>query len=150
MEDRVAYIGIDPGKSGGIAVVFHDAPFSPEAYKMPDTEAGVAELIQEISGFHKPVVYLEKVHAMPRQGVSSTFTFGMGYGFLRGVLVTAKIRFEDVTPQKWQKKLGCLSKGNKNVTKQKAQQLFPDIKVTHAIADAMLIAEYARRTEQGL
>ena len=53
--------------------------------------------------------------------------------------------FEEVAPQVWQKVLGCLSRGDKNVTKAKAQQLFPAIKVTHAIADALLLAEYARR-----
>jgi len=36
--------------------------------------------------------------------------------------------------------------GDKNVSKRRAQELFPEIKITHAIADALLIAEYARRT----
>jgi len=40
--------------------------------------------------------------------------------------------------------LGCLSKGDKNVTKAKAQEQFPNIKVTHATADALLIALYGR------
>jgi len=31
------------------------------------------------------------------------------------------------------------------VSKRKAQELFPAIKITHAIADALLIAEYGRR-----
>jgi crossover junction endodeoxyribonuclease RuvC len=83
---------------------------------------------------------------MPKQGVSSTFKFGVNYGFLRGMLTAHKIPFEEVTPQKWQKAMGCLSKGNKNVTKAKAQQLFPNLKITHKVADALLIAEYCRRT----
>jgi hypothetical protein len=37
-----------------------------------------------------------------------------------------------------------MTKGNKNITKQKAQELFPGIKVTHAIADALLIATYGK------
>ena len=46
---------------------------------------------------------------------------------------------------RWQKYLGCLTKGDKNVSKAKAQELFPDLKITHAIADSLLIAEYGRR-----
>ncbi len=38
-----------------------------------------------------------------------------------------------------------LTKGDKNVSKRRAQELFPALKVTHAIADALLIAEFARR-----
>jgi Holliday junction resolvasome RuvABC endonuclease subunit len=82
---------------------------------------------------------------MPRQGVSSTFKFGTSYGFLRGVLVALEVPFEAVTPAKWQRSMSCLTKGDKNVTKARAQELFPEVKVTHAIADALLIAEYGRR-----
>ena len=41
--------------------------------------------------------------------------------------------------------MSWLSKGDKNVTKSRAQELFPELKITHAIADALLIAEYGRR-----
>jgi len=54
----------------------------------------------------------------------------------------------DVSPVKWQSALSCLTKGKKNVTKARAQQWFPKIKVTHGIADALLIAEYGRRVEK--
>ena len=89
---------------------------------------------------------LEKVHSMPGQGVASSFKFGQGFGHLEMALTAAKIPFTYVTPQKWQKELGCLTNGNKNVSKSRAQQLFPHIKCTHAISDALLIAEYCRRT----
>jgi len=77
--------------------------------------------------------------------VSSTFKFGQSYGFLRGVLIASEIRFVEVRPQEWQKAMGCLSRGDKNVTKAKAQQLWPAQKITHATADALLLAEYFRR-----
>jgi len=89
---------------------------------------------------------LEKVHSMPGQGVASSFKFGQGFGHLEMALTSAKIPFTYVTPQKWQKELGCLTGGNKNVSKSRAQQLFPHIKCTHAVSDALLIAEYCRRT----
>ena len=76
----------------------------------------------------------------------STFKFGRGYGFLRGAITALKYPLHDVSPQRWQRALGCLTSGNKNISKQMAQQLFPQLKITHSIADAVLITEYGRRT----
>jgi hypothetical protein len=44
--------------------------------------------------------------------------------------------------------MGCLTRGDKNVSKAKAQQLFPTMKITHAVADALLLAAYAQRLYQ--
>ena len=138
----MAIIGIDPGKSGAIALL-RDR-HTPETFKLTGTEADIAEFLEHCKS-ERCFAYIEKVNAMPKQGVSSTFKFGMSYGFLRGLLIAMKIPFEEVLPRRWQQYLGCLSKGDKNVTKAKAQQLFPEIKIIHAIADALLIAEYGRR-----
>ena len=81
-------------------------------------------------------------------GVKSAFTFGQGFGHIEMALTAAGIPFERVSPQKWQKAMGCLTKGDKNVSKRRAQELFPHLKVTHATADALLIAAYGRRNEQ--
>lgn len=133
-------IGIDPGQSGGI-VLLSDSWILP--HKMPETERDIVDLLEET----KPprFAFIELVHSMPRQGVASSFKFGRGYGFLRGVLSALSIPFEDVTPQKWQKELRCLTKGDKNVSRAAAQRLWPEIRWTHATADAALIAEYGRR-----
>lgn len=142
-------IGIDPGASGGIAVRYDSLDPSPvDVFKLDATESDIAQRMshyQDVRSF----AYLERVHSMPKQGVSSTFKFAQSYGFLRGLLIALKIPFEEVSPQKWQKAMGCLSKGDKNVTKARAQQLFPQIKVTHASADALLICEYGRRLKSG-
>jgi Holliday junction resolvasome RuvABC endonuclease subunit len=134
-------IGIDPGQAGGIAFIFDNG--NAEAHKMPETERDIYDLLEP--SFEGQFVFLESVHSMPGQGVSSTFKFGKGYGFLRGIICALKYPLHDVTPQAWQKALGCMSKGDKNTTKQKAQQLFPHLRITHATADALLIAEYGRR-----
>jgi crossover junction endodeoxyribonuclease RuvC len=90
---------------------------------------------------------------MPQQGVSSVFTFGQNYGMLRGILAALKIRREFVTPSVWQKAMGCITRSGipktakKNFHKTKAQELFPGLKITHAIADALLICEFAKRSE---
>ena len=139
------YMGIDPGMSGGIAVVSPIARCPlPEAWKMPDTERDICELLAEYASLIQ-LALIERVHAMPKQGVSSTFKFGTNYGLLRGFLIALSIPFEEVTPQRWQKHMGCLTRGDKNVSKAKAQQLFPGLKIGHATADALLIAEYGRR-----
>jgi len=145
-------LGIDPGQSGGVAQVVSPGEFlrgETFAWKMPDTERDILDLLRALEIDH---AYIEAVHSMPRQGVSSSFKFGQNYGFLRGCLIALGIPFETVTPQKWQKAMGCLSHGDKNVTKAKAQELFPNLKITHATADALLISEYGRRmraTEKG-
>jgi len=141
-------IGIDPGVSGAIAVLDSKGELAPKWHKLSETECDAGNFLWE--DYPKETfAYIERVHAMPKQGVSSVFKFGQSYGFLRGLLIGLGIPFEEVTPQKWQKAMGCMSKGDKNVTKAKAQQLFPGVKVTHAIADALLIAEYGRRIRSG-
>ena len=144
------YIGVDPGKSGGIAVI---GDGEVRIQKLDATERDICNFLS-FYGYlgsqpGEDFAYIERVSSRPGQGVSSTFKFGQSYGFLRGVLSAQGIPFEEVTPQKWQKALGCLTKGDKNVSKQKAGQLFPDIKITHAIADALLLAEFCRRVKSG-
>jgi crossover junction endodeoxyribonuclease RuvC len=140
-------IGIDPGKSGGIA--WRIAEWGePQASKMPDVVHDLASLLRSlVTNYGQCKCYLEKVQAMPKQGVTSCFTFGKGLGNIEGVLAALEIPFEWVTPQKWQKALSCMSAGEKNVTKCKAYELFPKTKWTHATADAALICEYGRRQE---
>jgi crossover junction endodeoxyribonuclease RuvC len=137
-------IGIDPGQSGGFALLSPDAPA--KAWKMPATEADVWLLFRDIVEMYvvaEPVtVWIEKVGAMPKQGVSSTFKFGMGYGFLRGCITALSLPWNEVAPGVWQRKLQCLSGGDKNVTKARAQQHYPHLRITHATADALLIASY--------
>jgi hypothetical protein len=140
------YLGIDPGCNGCIALL--DWNGKPVEYlKLKDaTEADIAKFVHEnLVGLNEVTAAVEFVRSTPQMGVVSAFTFGRSYGFLRGVLAANGIRREDVTPQKWQAELGCRSKGDKNVTKAKAQELWPEEKITHANADALLIAEYARR-----
>lgn len=139
-------IGIDPGASGGIA--WH-TDGGMDCCKMPETERDVWHALQTlvVSSDGKRKAYIEKVHSSPQQGVTSAFTFGRGYGFLRGCLIALEIPFEEVTPQKWQSAMGCMTKGKKNVSKSRAQQLWPGITITHAVADALLICEHGRRQE---
>lgn len=159
MSDHIPMIcGIDPGTSGGICFMPTTKPIAHEnitfAYKMPDTETDVADLLREYKPF-VVIAYIEAVHAMPPHMPGNTsvasFAFGKNYGFLRGVLVGLQIPFVEVSPQRWKKALGLtFSKEHtttekKNGSKQLAQQWWPNLKITHAIAECLLIGEYGRR-----
>jgi len=144
-------IGIDPGASGAIAWIDERGRSCVE--KMPDTLQDLWDLIQSI-GFEVPdfkpyevKAYIEQVSSSPQMGVVSAFSFGRGYGNLEMALTANAIPFERVRPQVWQKAMGCMTKGNKNISKQKAQELFPDKKVIHATADALLIALYGTKQQ---
>ena len=142
-------IGVDPGGSGGIA--WHDGERA-RVVKMPVTLSDlwmqIESIMVDIPPIYRPsetTAYLEQVHSSPQMGVKSSFTFGNGFGHLEMALTAAGIPFVRVSPQKWQGALGCRTGGDKNVSKARAQELFPDLKPTHATADALLIMEYGRR-----
>src|SRR3972149_544176 len=116
-------VGIDPGMSGGIAVMAYDD--IPIAYKMPETERDIYDILEAVGcEASEPIaVFLESVHSMPGQGVASSFKFGRGYGFLRGAITALKYPLYDVTPQKWQKALSCLTRGDKHGSNRRGPQL---------------------------
>lgn len=143
-------IGIDPGANGGIAWIDYNGKACVE--KMPDSLQDLWELICDITSHPKSSLdgrsykaYVEQVSSSPQMGVVSAFSFGRGYGNLEMALTAAGIPFERVRPQVWQKALGCMTKGDKNVSKCKAQELFPSIKATHWSSDALLIAYYGTK-----
>jgi hypothetical protein len=156
------YIGIDPGASGGLAAL--SPTFVLNYDPMPETERDIFDWLHalgESAVIHPRFAVIEKVGGFikgnPAPG-SAMFKFGVGYGGLRMALIACGIPFEEVTPQKWQKALGVTPRDNngnesksshKNRLKAKAQQLFPGEKITLAVCDALLIAEYCRRKRQG-
>ena len=141
------YMGIDPGITGGIAAISDTGLHI--AQGMPETASDIATCF-EVYTEGDVTAYIERVSSSPQMGVKSAFTFGHIYGMLRMALVAYKIPYTEVAPGVWQRVMGCLSKGDKNVTKNRAQQLFPKLRITHKTADALLIAEFGRRKEVGL
>jgi crossover junction endodeoxyribonuclease RuvC len=148
----VIYIGIDPGQGGGIAWIW-GATGIIDACKFTDTDI-IWDLFDSTRKWStRSRIVLERVHSMPQQGVSSTFKFGANYGWWKGFMAAFGRQWEDVEPRVWQRHLGCLTGGQKNVTKSFATKLVADsgssVTVTHAVADAICLAEYARRTAAG-
>ena len=145
-------IAIDPGASGGFA--WHDADGNPNCIPMPQTEGDVLSAIRGLASSRKePVAYVEEVGGYVGGGGqpgSAMFTFGRGFGFILGCLMSAGFRIELVRPQKWQKSLAigtskdCENKAAwKRKLKAKAQQLFPTCNVTLKTCDALLILNYS-------
>lgn len=144
-------IGIDPGIKGGLAQVdtiagrFTVASFPTMSDK---NDYDVEALADRIRGCGPDMAYLEQVHSMPRQGVSSTFFFffGKGYGILIGILSTLEVPIVYVTPQKWKKHFNLSS--DKDESQALATQLYPNLapawklKKHNGRAEAALIAGY--------
>lgn len=140
-------VGVDPGASGGIAAITAAGEVR-LVTPTPDSLRDILDVLEGLAGEPCRAV-LEFVRSSPQMGVTSAFSFGQSYGALRMALVAARIPFDEVTPAKWQRVMGCLTKGDKRVSRQRAQELFPAVRVTHAIADALLLADYCRRVTVG-
>lgn len=140
----MVYIGIDPGKSGGICFIKDKK--KAVAYKCPDTIEQMTSIVkEEIKGFRKKQAIIEHVHSMPRDGVVSAFSFGRNFGTWLGILAALNINLIMVSPQKWMKTYYPLPKEKKlrkHKLKQIALDLHPNAKNTLATADAVLIANY--------
>lgn len=150
----MVYIGIDPGKSGAMVIIGDPAVDGPVT--VPFDEIDYARVLGAYHGFHQSVAVVERVTAMPKQGVTSMFNFGVNFGFIQGLLTAYGIPFELVSPAKWKREFGVTS--DKNTSIAVAQRLFPDVsllrterckKPDDGIAEALLMAEYARRRMGG-
>lgn len=155
------FIGVDPGLSGALAfydpaldeIDVHDTPIMQidrNGKKKNEIDVwGYASLVDERAKGQTilRLAVVEKVGAMPKQGVTSSFTFGVTWGIALGVLGAHFIRVERVVPQRWQKAMDV--RDGKDGSRARAQQLFPKqsrlfarVK-DHGRADASLMAVYA-------
>ena len=157
-------VGIDPGISGGIAFLDTENVRNPEIFKMPISQqgtkkevdpAGIYKLIEEYipKGSSDMVFCIEEVHSMSGQGTRSMFSFGCSFGMVVAVAASYKCPFHRVAPRRWKGVMldGYTSKVSKDVSRLAAGRLFPAIqeKLVHknsdGLAEALLLAEYARR-----
>jgi len=152
-------VGIDPGLSGAVAVLdlsdrvlaIHDMPTTIEksgkSEKRRLSEPMLAAILKNVPAKH---AFLEFVSAMPGQGVTSMFNFGVSYGAIRGVLAALQIPMSTVSSAKWQRDLR-VAKG-KDGNRARAAQLFPEFAYLFARvkddgrADAALIAWWGAQT----
>lgn len=140
MENNI--IGIDPGLKGGIAVIdlcseelVEYAYFNEERYR---------EILKKYRGD----VWLEQVHSMPKQGVKSTFNFGVNYGLLKGMAYCSNHKVIEVSPQKWKRYYNLHN--NKSESIKLAHKYYEvDLNIgkrkvieSDGMAEAILIARY--------
>jgi len=159
-----AVIGIDPGLSGGIAIMRSTQLV--DVIPIPTTERDVdaAKLIKwiRLHTFADPyigglsvIAYIENVHSMPGQGVASVFKFGFVTGKLEGIIETLEIPLKKVTPQAWKKELLEGTPKDKQATIDYCLRVFPGVNLIaqgartyhSGMADALCIAEYGYRKE---
>ena len=148
------FIGIDPGKSGGVAVLNGETA---KVYACPKTVEDMATLmglcLSDVSA-HEVKVAVEKVWAFPTDGRRGSFSFGENYGQWQGILASHEIDPMYVTPKVWQShyaiKKGLPKTIRKKMLKQIAMDKYPDTKkITLKTADALLIALYGLEGDEG-
>ena len=149
----MVFIGIDPGKSGAMAIIDRRKKGEEQIFLYHfDADAYRDALINLAADPMDCRCVVERVTAMPGQGVTSMFSFGENFGFIQGLLTAYSIPFELVRPAKWKKEFGCTK--DKNTSVAVAQRLFPQVsflrterckKPDDGFAEALLMAEYARR-----
>gem|GEM_PF-1765490 len=145
---------------------------SPQTAKMPDTLSDIWDLLYGAIADWMPdcVVYIERVGTyMPGNSGPSAATFAEHVGALKMALTALRVPFKSPTPAQWEhafigkpdypkipketpadarrRLLAQRKTERKNKIKAKAQQLFPGIKVTLAISDALGMLAYAIQTE---
>lgn len=103
-------LGIDPGAVSAAWAAITSSHVTcgdvPVAGNMVDAN-GFAALVSSMADAPKaelPIVaVIERVNAFPKQGISSSFRFGVGYGILHGVLAALAVQRIDVSPGLWKK-----------------------------------------------
>ena len=151
-----AYIGIDPGQTGGLALVSARGELV-DVQRMPVIDTEVSGLLlaallhdwQDMMGDAVKVI-IEQVGSMPGQGVSSTFKFGKNFGVALGVVQAIGFPMERVRPQQWKPTFTLIGK-DKDASRGKATELWPSmanrwkLKGDNGLTDAALLAEHGRR-----
>ena len=154
-------IGIDPGLSGGIAVLennkvldIFDMPVMSEGKKNKRqlNSAQLVKLIKDnISKNEEVSVVVEQVNAMPGQGVTSMFNFGQTFGAIKGVCAALGLPIFFVRPAKWKKHFELIN-SSKDSSRTKAIEMYPTLSNQLAKkkdvnkSDAILIARFYSET----
>lgn len=132
------FITIDPGLKGGIAWSENiETNRSVGAVPMPIKviEGGkgsrkaldTAAIIELVSSIQPQIAIIELQQAMPKQGVSSTFKTGYGYGLLVGLLEGLGVEVLPISPRKWKKIHPADLRRSKEATLDLVAERFPTV-----------------------
>jgi Holliday junction resolvasome RuvABC endonuclease subunit len=148
------YIGIDAGSvNGALGAIDHNGNYV-ESFMIEHKDKHILALVfkSRILSIVDPKegaqICMEQVHAMPKQGISSTWNFARAVGVISAVCELTNYPFHLVSPQKWKKHFNLTA--DKNEALDLARKLFPKapLKLKKDInrAEALLIAEYWRQS----
>jgi len=156
-------IGIDPGAHGCVAMIpLHNFAQTRTFPLAKNSLQDISNIFRELRDndervavcLEEPQLPMFNGHTKGNFNVQAHTKLGRSVGQLEGICIAHNFQPVLMSPRKWQNKLKCATKGNKNVTKNLAIKLFPNISktikksgervsaVTHDIADALLIALY--------
>ena len=147
----MVFIGIDPGARGGIGLTGVTDRGQEILDAIPYSNERLLAVCQIYQG--QSVALVEKVHAMPNQGVTSMFTFGKAYGYILGVLDAFQIDVTEVDPRTWKKHFGISADKQESI--DKCKELYPGVnllptprcrKESDGMAEGLLIATYGRNS----
>ena len=143
------YVGIDVGKNGALAII-HSSDNSTEVYDF-ESKDDIIDFIK-YNALDIKMLCMEKVHAMPNQGVTSMFSFGENFGWWKGLLEAYSVPYDLVRPQEWMKG-NVPAKPSKKDIYDVAKRLYPNAKlegikggIKDGRSDALMIAHYCRKT----
>ena len=131
-------IGIDPGISG--AICFFENGEIKDVIDMPNMAEGKKnkkqingpqlfnELDRRIQNIQKKniSVVVERVSAMPGQGVTSMFNFGQSFGVIKGICAAMQLPIFFVRPAKWKKYFDLINT-QKDSSRAKVIEIFPKV-----------------------
>ncbi|MFN5417677.1 MAG: hypothetical protein ACK5B9_11520 [Flavobacteriia bacterium] len=155
-------IGIDVGKSGGIAIINEDGSLTLHTIPLIGKEVDLLtmfKILQENTK-EKHIVAIEDVTSLQGVSAKANFSFGENKGHYEGLLVGMKATYQKVAPKTWQKvcwegvpiqKKSTGKNDTKATSLLSARRLFPNesflatvrSSVPHdGLIDAALIAKY--------
>ncbi|HKQ14442.1 MAG TPA: hypothetical protein VJT80_13490 [Steroidobacteraceae bacterium] len=146
-------IGVDPGQQGALAVLTSsgtvecvaDLPVIRDRSLAWIDGAELQSILLAALRGRTARAIVERVSAMPKQGVASSFAFGVAFGSILSVLQAMHVSIELVTPSTWKRALGLSS--DKRASLDRARLLFPTADLSrakdHGRAEALLIAHCA-------
>ena len=121
--------GIDPGMGGALAVIDIEGCLLCDTISMPTMGTGTKRLVDGTAVRRFIVerdvefVVIEQVGAMPKQGVASSFRFGVAFGQIIGIVQGLGIPHSFAHPTKWKREMGLTS--DKSLSRRRAIERLP-------------------------
>lgn len=145
-------LGIDPGATGAVAFLHEIENGYVTKHSVHDLP--IVDGMVSPAGFHKMIhyltfnhAYIERAQSMPKQGIASTFKYGVGYGAILGVLAALQIPYTLISPRVWKKAFHLIGK-DKEASRALAIQWYPQadlhLKKHHGRSEALLIARWGQ------